>query len=83
MHLVPTLPPEELKRIVLAAGRTLADSMHALSGPEAGLRGLHQKLRETLRNRNPEAFDKELGDEFDEFDYDCSLLVRRTILRSP
>ena len=34
------------------------------------MRGLHQKLHETLRNRNPEAFDEEFGDEFDEFDYD-------------
>ena len=34
------------------------------------MRGLHQKLRETLRNQNPEAFDEEFADEFDEFDYD-------------
>ena len=46
--------------------------LHILSGPEAGhqMGGLHQKLRETLRNRNPEAFDEECADEFDEFDYD-------------
>ena len=55
-------------RLFADARMAIAYTQRAGSGHQ--IPGTHQTLRETLRNRNPEAFDEKFEDEFEECDYD-------------